>query len=82
MYCAFFFIGGFFAISAMFLPGISGAFILLIMGIYEFMLGVLHDIPNNLNYFLVFGFGAVLGAFTISRVGSFLFKKDNPCFKA
>ncbi len=70
------FIGGFFAISAMFLPGISGAFILLIMGLYEFMLNVLHDILNNINYLIVFILGVGLGAFMISRVISFLFKKD------
>ena len=70
------FVGGFLAISAMFLPGISGAFILLILGIYEFMLKVLHDLAGNLNYFLAFIFGACLGAFSISRIISFLFRKD------
>lgn len=70
------FIGGFIAISAMFLPGISGAFILLIMGLYEFMLNILHNIKSNLNYFVVFIFGAILGAFVISRIISFLFKKN------
>ncbi len=70
------FIGGFLAISAMFLPGISGAFILLLLGIYDFMLGILHDLANNLNYFFVFMCGAIAGAFSISRIISFLFKKD------
>jgi len=70
------FFGGFLAISAMFLPGISGAFILLIMGLYEFMINVLHDIQGNLSYFLIFILGALLGVFVISRVISFLFKKD------
>ena len=70
------FFGGFLAVSAMFLPGISGAFILLIMGLYEFILNVLHDIPGNISYFLVFILGAVFGAFSISRLVSFLFKKD------
>jgi putative membrane protein len=70
------FIGGFVAISAMFLPGISGAFILLIMGLYEFMINVLHNILQNINYLVVFALGAILGAFTISRVISLLFKKD------
>jgi len=70
------FLGGFLGISAMFLPGISGAFILLIMGLYEFLINVLHDIPGNIKYFLVFALGAILGAFTISRIVSFLFKKD------
>jgi len=70
------FIGGFLAISAMFLPGISGAFILLIMGLYEFMINILHDISGNIVYFIIFVAGAALGAFTISRIISFLFKKD------
>ncbi len=70
------FLGGFFAISAMFLPGISGAFILLIMGLYEFMIDVLNDIPGNIRYFLLFVTGALAGAFCISRIISFLFKKN------
>ncbi len=70
------FIGGFFAISAMFLPGISGAFILLIMGLYEFMINVLHNLSSNLNYFIMFVLGAGLGALIISRTISFLFRKD------
>ena len=70
------FIGGFIAISAMFLRGISGAFILLIMGLYEFIINSLHNISENLSYLLVFGLGAVLGAFSISRIISWLFKKD------
>ncbi len=69
-------LGGFCAVNAMFLPGISGAFILLIMGLYEFMIGVLNDIRNNISYFLVFIAGAIMGAFTISRIISFLFKKN------
>ena len=70
------FVGGFFAVSAMFLPGISGAFILLIMGLYEFMINVLNDIPGNIRYFLLFVTGALTGAFCISRIISFLFKKN------
>lgn len=69
-------LGGFCAVNAMFLPGISGAFILLIMGLYEFMINVLNDIRNNISYFLVFIAGAIMGAFTISRIISFLFKKN------
>lgn len=70
------FLGGFFAVSAMFLPGISGAFILLIMGLYEFMIDVLNDIPGNISFFLLFVTGALAGAFCISRIISFLFKKN------
>lgn len=70
------FLGGFFAVSAMFLPGISGAFILLIMGLYEFMIDVLNDVSNNIDFFIIFILGALLGAFAISRIISFLFKKN------
>lgn len=70
------FVSGFLAISAMFLPGISGAFILLILGAYEFMLDVLHNLVEKIWYFIVFSLGAVLGALAISRVVAFLFKKD------
>lgn len=70
------FFGGFVAISAMFLPGISGSFILLVMGLYEFIIGLLHDIIGNFGYLFVFGVGMLFGAFFISRVISFLFKKD------
>ena len=70
------FIGGVIAISALFLPGISGAFILLIMGLYEFIINSLHNILENINYLIAFGIGAVLGAISISRIISFLFKKD------
>jgi len=70
------FLGGFLAISAMVLPGISGAFILLLLGIYRFMLNVIIDFPEKLNYLAAFAVGALVGLFTISRVVSWLFKKD------
>ena len=68
------FLGGFIAISAMFLPGISGSFILLILGLYETMIDSLTNIPNNLNIIIVFIIGAILGAFFISRLINFLFR--------
>ena len=70
------FFGGFIGISAMFLPGISGAFILLIMGLYEFIISVLHEPLGNINYLVVFLVGAVFGAMFISRLVSYLFRKD------
>jgi len=69
------FFGGLIAISAMFLPGISGAFILLIMGLYEFMINVLQNISANFGYLTVFLLGIILGAFIISRVISFVLTK-------
>ena len=71
------FFGGFLAVSAMFLPGISGSFILLIMGLYDFMITeVFTDIPGHLDYFLVSSTGALIGMFFISRAINFLFSKD------
>jgi putative membrane protein len=72
------FISGFIAISAMFLPGISGSFILLILGVYEFMINVLHNIIDKIYYFFAFIFGGILGALTISKFVSYLFEKDKP----
>lgn len=70
------FLGGFFGASAMFLPGISGAFILLVMGLYEFILNALHDIRDNFLSLFVFLIGFIFGAIMISRFVSFLFAKD------
>ena len=70
------FVGGFFAIGAMFLPGISGSFILLIMGLYEPIIGMLRDISGNWQQLAVFILGMILGAFVISRIISYLFKVD------
>lgn len=71
------FLGGFLSISALFLPGVSGSFILLVMGLYEFVIDqILHDLISNLDYFAYFLAGAFLGTMLISRAISFLFKKD------
>ncbi len=70
------FLGGFFAVSAMFLPGISGSFILLIMGLWEFMIDIFSDLPKKIDYFLVSASGALIGMFFISRAINFLFQKN------
>jgi putative membrane protein len=67
------FLGGFLAISAMFLPGISGSFILLIMGIYTFMIDVLKNL--KIKEIVVFLLGALIGVYFISKLISLLFKK-------
>jgi putative membrane protein len=69
-------LGGFLGASAMFLPGISGAFILLVMGIYEFIINAVQNIRDNLFDLTVFGIGFLLGMGLISRIISFIFKKD------
>lgn len=60
------------AICAMILPGISGSFILLIMGMYEFVLGGIKDF--KLGIIGAFMAGAVLGLLSFSRLLSWLFK--------
>ncbi|MBD3250997.1 DUF368 domain-containing protein [Candidatus Uhrbacteria bacterium] len=69
-------IGGFLAISAMFLPGVSGSFILLVLGIYEVILSSLHQLRERYGVIIAFITGAILGAGFISRVISFLYKTD------
>jgi len=72
----YYFVSGFLAASAMFLPGISGAYILYLLGVYDFMLLVVHNIFKNFAFFVIFMIGVGLGAATISRIISFIFKKN------
>ena len=60
------FISGMIAICAMILPGISGAFILLLLNQYEYMLSVLKDF-QFLEIF-IFIIGALIGILAFSRV--------------
>jgi putative membrane protein len=61
----FIFFCGAIAICAMILPGISGAFILLLLGKYEFMINSL--INFNIPVIIVFMLGCVLGLLGFSR---------------
>lgn len=75
----FVFLSGMIAISALILPGISGSFILLLMGMYTF---VLPHVRNALTTFetesliimAVFAAGCFVGITTISRVISWMFQ--------
>lgn len=69
------FVSGAIAISAMILPGISGSFILLLLGQYEYMLNVIHNISSSLTEFFTFIAGILVGLFSFVRLVSFLFKK-------
>jgi len=68
----FVFISGVIAICAMILPGISGAFILLILGKYEFIVGSLKSL--DLLIIGVFMLGCIAGLLSFARVVSWLFK--------
>lgn len=69
----FIFLSGAIAICAMILPGISGSFILLILGKYQYVMGVISDlvsgvnIGQNLIIIGVFGIGAVVGILSFSK---------------
>ncbi|VAW26997.1 Integral membrane protein [hydrothermal vent metagenome] len=67
------FLSGAIAICAMILPGISGAFILLILGKYQLVVGAL----GNLDFGIIFVFmaGALLGILMFVRVISWLLHK-------
>ena len=69
----FIFLSGALAICAMILPGISGSFILLILGKYQFIMGAISDlvsgvnVAHNLLIMCVFGIGAVIGILSFSK---------------
>ena len=78
----FIFFAGAIAISALILPGISGSFILLLLGMYQFILhqtlkeGVLENQePAALITLGIFALGCLLGLATFSRVLSWTFKR-------
>lgn len=68
----FIFFCGALAICAMILPGISGAFILLLLGKYEFMLKSLVEL--NLTIIAVFALGCIVGLLSFSRFLSWILK--------
>lgn len=59
------FLGGFVAICAMILPGISGSFILLLVGLYPVFLQAIHHL--EIGKLLWFGAGCVCGLIVFSR---------------
>lgn len=64
------FFAGSIAICAMILPGISGSFILLLMGLYEPILGAVKQF--DVGVLAIFASGALLGLMSFSRVLSWL----------
>ena len=69
----FLFLSGALAICAMILPGISGAFILLLLGKYEFVLNALSSF--KLDVIAVVGLGAAAGLLSFSNLLSWLLRK-------
>jgi len=67
------FISAVLAITAMILPGISGSFILLILGQYGYLIEAIHTF--DIISLIIFGSGAVIGLFTSVRGIAYLFRK-------
>ncbi len=82
----FLFLAGFIAIIAMILPGISGAFILLLLGAYTTVIGIVTQLGEGittlnsslffgaLGKLMIFAIGAVLGLKMFSKVLNWMFK--------
>ena len=66
------FISGMIAITAMILPGISGSFMLLIMGQYDYVLTAVSN--RDLPPIIIVGLGAAVGIILFSRLLSHLLK--------
>lgn len=69
------FFSGVIAICAMILPGISGSFILVLLGMYAFILGAVGDL--NIPVLLLFGAGAAIGIIGFSNFLSWLLKRHH-----
>ena len=67
------FFAGFLAICAMILPGISGSFILVLLGAYEPVLESIHE--RDLATIAIFGTGAIIGLLTFGRLLRWLFQR-------
>lgn len=79
----FIFLSGALAICAMILPGISGSFILLILGKYQFIMGCISDLVAGVNFgqnlliMGVFMVGAVVGILGFSKFLHWLLARWN-----
>ena len=69
----FLFLSGVLAICAMILPGISGSFVLVLLGKYQYVLGAVND--RNFLILLYVAAGAAVGIITIAQVLGWLFKR-------
>jgi len=69
----FLFVCGAIAISAMILPGISGAFILVLLGKYQYFLNAIHQ--RDLFAIVIFVSGVTVGIITFVRFLSWLFNR-------
>ncbi len=68
----FLFLSGALAICAMILPGISGAFILVLLGSYKVILDAVHE--HNFKIIATVGLGAIFGLLSFARILKWMFK--------
>jgi putative membrane protein len=66
-------LSGAIAICAMILPGVSGSFILVLLGTYELVLGALKE--KDFMILGLFAIGCVVGLMSFSRLLKFLFSR-------
>ncbi len=64
-------LAGALAICAMILPGISGAFILVLLGVYHVALNAIHQ--RDLTKIALIGLGAIIGLLSFSRILKYIF---------
>lgn len=69
----YFFIGGVIAICAWILPGLSGSFILLILGLYGFVIEAIRVL--DLTVIISMGAGCAVGLLSFSHLLTFLFRR-------
>ena len=69
----FLFLSGALAVCAMILPGISGAFILVLLGSYKTVLDAVHE--RDMMIILVVGTGAVFGLLSFARLLKWMFAR-------
>jgi putative membrane protein len=78
------FLAGVIGVSALMLPGLSGSFVLLLMGMYTIIMPAIEEFTHHpfgpeTAMLVVFGLGLVVGLFSFARVLSFTFHKyPNP----
>ena len=75
------FLVGMVAAATMVIPGVSGSFVLLLLGFYQPIIDTIRDITkvnmfsHNIAILIPFGLGIVIGLVLVARVLEYLFKK-------
>ena len=67
-------ISGIIAASAMIIPGISGALILVILGLYSTMINAINNI--EIDKIVTFSLGAIIGLLSFSKILKWMFNKN------